>query len=378
MIYVQEYKEFEYAPSNKYDPSYVDLERLVDLLNLPNVIYEEITTKLTKSEVIDFVEKKKPRVYFLNADVFRRYNPDDIFDISDKFPNTLFVFFDHETHNFTSRLESSNNCILITNSVECYEITKNNNVYNYYFLNSGLQGEYNNFMSELFNNTYFIKRFKKYNFFNGVHKPHRLACYELMKKNDLIDEGYFSYMDYTRSLGTSDEKHEVMNFFGFSEDEYTNYISQFEIPYLCDTNEPDPNVYKAFLVPPQLSLTSYFYITTETRFITRDAVSTSEKSYKGFLGFNIPLIFGQRRLNEYLRDMNFDMFDDFFDNTLCSNDREMYEQLHRNLKKIKQMSLEDIHSFYLNNFRRIENNFTSMIHSANSQLQDIREKCLKF
>jgi len=378
MIHVHEYKEFQYAPSSKYDPSYVDLERLVYLLDLPNVQYTEFKNKLTKSEIYNFVKTKKPRVYFLNIDLFSHYNPDNIFDISDSFPETLFVLFDHETHNFTYRTKPSNNCILITNSVENYKTTKNSNIYNYYFFNAGLQGEYNGFMHELFNNSYFIRRFKKYNFFNGVHKPHRLACYELIKKNKLLDDGYFSYMDYTRSLGTYEEKEETMNFFNFTEDEYTTYISQFKIPYLCDTNEPDPNVYKAFLVPPQLSLTSYFYITTETRFITRDAVSTSEKAYKGFLGFNIPLIFGQRRLNEYLRDMNFDMFDDFFDNTLCIDDKEMYEQFDKNLKKIKEMSLDDIHLFYLDNFRRLENNFTSMVHSAKSQLENIRKICLEF
>lgn len=378
MIYVHEYKAFRYEPLNKYDPCYVDLERLVYLLDLPDVEYTELKKKLTKSEICNFVRKKNPKIYFLNADLFSHYDPGDIFDISDKFPETLFVFFDHETHNFTNRFHLPNNCILIVNSAEHYEVTKNGNFYNYYFLNSGLQGEYNNFTHQLFRDTYFIKRFKKYNFFNGVHKPHRLACYELMKKNELIDEGYFSYMDYTHSLGTAEEKDEIMNFFGLNEDEYQNYISQFQIPYLCDTNEPDPNVYKAFLVPPQISLTSYFYITTETRFITHDAVSTSEKSYKGFLGFNIPLIFGQRRLNEYLRDMNFDMFDDFFDNKLCSNDKEMYEQFDKNLKKIKQMSLEDIHSFYLDNFRRIDNNFTSMLDIANKQLREIKKKCLEF
>ena len=377
MIHVHEYKEFQYAPSSKYDPSYVDLERLVYLLDLPNVQYTEFKNKLTKSEIYNFVKTKKPRVYFLNADLFSHYNPDDIFDISDSFPETLFVFFDHETTNFSSRLEPSNNCILIMNSFEDYKNT-NSHTYNYYFLNSGLQGEYNNFMNELFRNTYPIKRTKKYNFFNGVHKPHRLACYELIKKNDLIDEGYFSYMDYTRSLGTENERREISEFFGFNDDEYIKYISQFEIPYLCDTNEPDPNVYKAFLVPPQISLSSYIYISTETRFITRDAVSTSEKSYKGFLGFNIPLIFGQKKLYKYLKDMGFDMFDDFFDTTECVNDKEMFEQFDRNLKKIKEMSLQDIHLFYLDNFRRLENNFSGMIHSAESQLETIRDICLKF
>lgn len=378
MIYVHEYKTFQYAPSSKYDPCYVDLERLVYLLDLPNVEYTELKNKLTKSEIFNFVKTKKPRVYFLNADLFSHYNPDDIFDISDSFPKTLFIFFDHETSNFSSKVNFSHNCILIMNSFENYNNTPSSNVYNYYFLNSGLQGEYNNFMYELFRNTYPMKRFKKYNFFNGVHKPHRLGCYELIKKNDLIDEGYFSYMDYTRSLGTETERKEVSEFFGFNDGDYSKYISQFQIPYLCDTNEPDPNVYKAFLVPPQISLSSYIYISTETRFITRDAVSTSEKSYKGFLGFNIPLIFGQRKLYNYLKDMGFDMFDDFFDTTECDNDKEMFEQFDKNLKKIKEMSLQDIHLFYLDNFRRLENNFSGMIHSAENHLKTIRDICLKF
>jgi hypothetical protein len=216
-------------------------------------------------------------------------------------------------------------------------------------------------MLKLFNLTSTLRRFKKYNFFNGIHKPHRLKCYEIVKNNDLIDEGFFSYIDYEGF--TTNEQHysEFIDFFGFkNKEEYLEYIKNFQIPYLCDSDVVTPNIFASFTLSPQYALQSYILITTETNFLEgyeRDDIITSEKAFKAFNSFNIPLIFGQPRLVAYLKDMGFDMFDDLFDTEEKFSREDMFEQFEKNIKTIKNISLEDLRKYYNANINRIKSNF---------------------
>ncbi len=93
------------------------------------------------------------------------------------------------------------------------------------------------------------------------------------------------------------------------------------------------------------------------RIESANIVSLSEKSFKAFSGFNIPLIYGQPNIVDYLRDLGFDMFDDLFDNTPTNNKADTLAKLDKNLQVIKNMSLEELHNFYVNNYGRIKHNF---------------------
>ena len=243
-------------------------------------------------------------------------------------------------------------------------ISQMDRVANYYIMNTYLQTNYNKFLNSLFHQTRDLVRTKKYNFFNGIHKPHRLKCYEIIKNNDMLDDGYFSYVDFAYFKNDESQYQEFADFLEFdSTESYLKYLNGFEIPYLCDTTEVNPNVFVAFAIPPQYSLQSYVSITTETYFFENGNaknVNFSEKSLKAFYGFNIPLILGQPTSIRYLKDLGFDMFEDLFDLTPKYTRKEIFKQFDNNVKVINSMSKMELHEYYVNNLNRIHNNFETL------------------
>jgi hypothetical protein len=140
-------------------------------------------------------------------------------------------------------------------------------------------------------------------------------------------------------------------------------LKDFEIPLLYDSEESDPNIFVAFAIPPQTSFQSYISITTETHFQAEGVPSDivlSEKAFKSFYGMNIPLIIGQPIGLKYLKDLGFDLFEDFFDVTPKYTKVEIFNQLDKNLQKIKSLSKKEIHDFYFENYDRVQNNFYTL------------------
>ena len=182
----------------------------------------------------------------------------------------------------------------------------------------------------------------------------------------MLDDGFFSYLDYTKFLKNDQHKETTANWLDITIEELETRLSNLEVPYLLETYEPknQPGVFAApFLIPFIYSWQSYISITSETNYIERtNVVSLSEKSFKAFAGFNIPLIYGQPNLVEYLKKLGFDMFDDLFDNTVVNSKAETLSKLDRNLQVIKNMSLEELHNFYVKNYNRVQNNFYNLIY----------------
>lgn len=377
MIIFHEYKLFDFDKKWNDLTQYIDFEYLVSLLDIGDIEHTIFDNKITKEWVINFLKENKPKIYLFNRELVEDYDGDYINDLADSFPNTLFIFHDMETYMFINNRRGfkHKNCIVISNSFENYKIDRKYH-HNYYALNAGTQKHWK-YIHKLWEMTSELKRFKKYHFFNGIHKPHRLLTYDMMKRNNLLEEGFFSYLDYMNMVHRDDVVENMVNFFGFkSKQEYTDYVSNFEIPYLCDTNESTPNVFVAWAYPPQYTLQSYIGITTETFFFDdHDKVSTSEKSWKSFLGFNIPLILGQRNTYEFLKDYKFDLFEDFFDVKPQNNSDEMLIQFEKNLKKIKKIKLEELHEFYLKNRNRIRENYLQLENVSNESIYNINRIC---
>jgi hypothetical protein len=287
--------------------------------------------------------------------------------LCNKYPDVFFIFFYHEL-DLTFLLDNSakklKNVIYVLNSFNTNEPDElNTKVFPYYLINSYLQKNYDA-MFDLYKQMYQLRKYKKYNFLNGIHKPHRYAAYKLIKKHNLLDDGFFSYLDYTNFTKQESHLKQTADFLNMSVDELKNELSTVEIPYLLETFESydQPGIFATpFLIPPIYSWQSYISITSETNYIEMsNIVSLSEKSFKAFAGFNIPLIYGQPSITDYLKNLGFDMFDDLFDNTTVNSKVETFEKLDRNLQVIKNMSLEELHKFYVNNFDRIFYNFELM------------------
>lgn len=383
MIYVLDHTPWH------FDDTWNDKKNIFQYITFPyfikNFLFVGEDIKLHSTErnevSVGYVEKlleENPdiSVFACNLDCFDNKNSLMLYDehICKKYPNVFFIFFYNEldiTFLNNHDTDSLNNVIYVLNSFSTQNLDRRYidtqpKVFPYYLINSYLQGNYKN-MYNLYYNTYNLRKIKKYNFLNGIHKPHRIFAYDLIKKHELLDEGFFSYLDYTKFVNKDEHVQGVAEFLDMSIDECKEYLSKFQIPYLLETYDSklsfplnqQPGVYPTpFLTPPIYSWQSYINISSETNYIEKvNIVSLSEKSFKAFAGFNIPLLYGQPNLVDYLRHLGFDMFDDLFDNTTTHHKAGMIEKLDKNLRTIKNMSLEDLHEFYVHNWGRIEGNF---------------------
>jgi hypothetical protein len=388
MIHILEYKNCWFDRNPDILIQYVNMPIILErLLAKTNVIGELITNKnyihkeiFEGEELFDndmlsnYIESNSDiSILFFNADIFKNSiatATDCINYISKKYPKLRFIVLTQETFlTYTKQSFDNKNVFYIINSLSNpYEyvanVSKMETVANYYIMNTYLQQNYNTFLNSLFHQTRDLVRTKKYNFFNGIHKPHRLKCYEIIKNNNMLDDGYFSYVDFAYFKNDEEQYQEFMEFFGFdSIESYLKHLNGFQIPYLCDTTEVNPNVFVAFAIPPQYSLQSYVSITTETYFFENENarnVNFSEKSLKSFYGFNIPLILGQPTSIRYLKDLGFDMFEDLFDLTPKYKRSEIFEQFDNNVKVINSMTKMELHEYYVNNLNRIHHNYETL------------------
>ena len=375
MIHLLEKKLTGYNPNDGSLLHYVELNTLIreiisknNKIKFDDILYKNIENDnyLEYSDLDLYIKKNTVDILILNLEIIKNFQNNSIFTIyklTQKYPNIKFIVSSFETYpTLDVGNLSSPKVFYIINGFNNSPQFDNLNIVNYYKMNLYFQNDYNLFFHKLFYYISKMRRDKKYNFFNGVHKPHRIKCYEILKKNELLDDGFFSYLDFANFVNDDSQYDTFINFLELKDGtEYTNYISNFKIPYLCDTYEVSQNIFVPFTLPPQYSFQSYVSITTETNFIEDTSIILSEKSFKAFHSFNIPLIFGIPMVNQYLSNMGFDMFEDLFDVSPKFTKKEMYQQFENNIKVIKDMSIEKLHQFYVDNLHRIEHNFVNLI-----------------
>jgi len=359
---------------------YLDLTTLVNELKLgmenDYTVFEE---QIPLSGLFDILDREQPKYCAINISILYPLHNDVVKEISKKYPQIFFIFFYNETFYYNSHTptKTNRNFVCISSGIKNYDGLETDTYFSYYILNTFIQHKYNRFLDYLYKSTKTLKRQKKYLFYNGSHKPYRLKIYDLMIKNNLLDEGFFSYMGF--AIEDTKKLQLFLDFFNMTDGEFNDYLRGFKIPYLCDSYELTQNIFYPFVNPPQYAFQSYVNITSETTYFPdNDWVSTSEKSFKSFLSFNIPLFFGQRKLQTYLKDLGFDLFDDLFDTSEVSDGTEMFQQFESNLKVIKNMEHRDLHEFYVQSELRLLHNFQNVINLSKQSLEKIRKKCLEF
>ena len=96
---------------------------------------------------------------------------------------------------------------------------------------------------------------------------------------------------------------------------------------------------------------------------------TSEKIFRPFYSFTIPIYCGSPFLVKYLKDLGFDLFEDIVDTSYD----EYTDPLERSLRIIKSISdvnnidLESMHELYLQNKHRLLSNFNKLSELAEIQ-----------
>jgi hypothetical protein len=362
---------------------YVDLEYIVkEALFKDDIVkyigiprYSKIDTDFIQNVINDNLHTNVVAVnlnsFFTDDDPNQNVDFDNLIKFVNQTPNIFFIFFYHELNLYLyNTIYIPKNVLFILNS---FSLSHNviDNVVSYYHINWNLQKNNRNFYHV--NKRFFnFKRHKKYSFYNGIHKPIRFFAYDILIDNDMLNDGYFSYLDYANHIDNPENINEIMKLFRLEKiGDYHKLRKKFKIPYLLDSSFIHPNWSDVppFMNPLSHTLNSYINITAETNYFTSyEYVSISEKSYKPFISFNIPLIIGQPSIYPYMRDCGFDMFDDFFDNSECKTTNDMLNQIKQNFTKINKMSIDDIHNFYIKNLHRLEHNFEIVTSSAYNKM----------
>jgi hypothetical protein len=273
MIHILEKKLTGHNPADNSLLHYVELSDLIDnSLSKNNVIHTVINnnTYLDYFYLNEYINNNNISLLVLNLEIIKNFQNESIDVIkllSEKYSNVKFIVSSFETYPTINSSELNiSNVFWIVNGVHNltnFDKLNEYNLANYYMMNLYSQNLYNTFIHKLFHYISTMRRNKKYNFFNGIHKPHRIKCYEIIKKNNLLNEGYFSYLDFAKFVNDEHQYDIFANFLEFEKQiDYLNYISDFEIPYLCDTYEVSQNIFVPFSIPPQYSFQSYINITT--------------------------------------------------------------------------------------------------------------------
>ena len=198
MIHILEYKTCYFDRNPNILLQYVNMEIIFErLLSKTKVIGELISTKnyihieierngklFNKDTISDYIEQNPNiSILFFNIDIFEDCT---LFEnkyadyLSEKYPNIKFIVLTDETFmQYTHKCFKNKNVFYIINSLQNpYEfiptVSSMERVANYYIINTYLQENYNKFLNSLFHQTHNLVREKNYNFFNGIHKPHRL------------------------------------------------------------------------------------------------------------------------------------------------------------------------------------------------------------
>lgn len=245
-------------------------------------------------------------------------------------------------------------------------IDERKNSYNFYLCNGAYQGM--RWMNEMVSTTYKdMLRYKKFISHNGVFKGHRSFLYNTLKQNDLLKDTFFSYSAYNifddnitteESLmhDTSYDNHIQELLDGSNISEVEKYYSRDrhdkiykkELPVILDYIPNLSNVDQYSFTLPYTS-NSYIEIIGCTNLSSHgEELYTSEKIFKSFMSFQIPLFIGQPGLVELLRTLGFKMFDNVIDNSYdnIENNLERTNAVCEEIKRLGSMSRQEIHDMY--------------------------------
>lgn len=274
-------------------------------------------------------------------------------------PDTGFSRHSADGHNGDSKVK-----ILTPIYNKNWDTEKMQNKYNFYLCNGAYQGL--RWLSEMVFNRYKdMLRYKKFVSHNGVYKGHRTLLYDTLVQNDLLKDTFFSYNAYnifdTNISGPEDVKRETDYEYHMGEILYESNINDLEkiysrerhqellteLPIVLDYIPNLSNVDQyAFTLP--YTCNSYIEIIGCTALHGWEEIYTSEKIFKPFMSFQIPIFIGQSGLIKTLKTLGFKMFDNVIDNSYddIENNLERVQAVCEEIKRLGSLSREQIHNLY--------------------------------
>lgn len=277
------------------------------------------------------------------------------------FDKVLIISKDHFIHEDYSMGKVE---IISPNQQSDYEGTLRSK-FNYYLVNAGFNKIYNTSF-EVFNSFKFASKHKKSSLLMGSFKPSRTILYNSIKKHNMIDDMYLSYMSYNNGDVDSQYKEHFLSNGKYDKEKLLDLINQEEyrslkkdLPIFLDGNYEEDN----FNVSPPLPylMNSYVQI-VDCNALNSKYLYTDEKVFRPFLTFNIPIFFGQRGLHSVLKNYGFDVFEDIFDiqRDGDADEIERFKCSFENVKKIHEMSYGDLQFLYIINHQRLIHNYKKL------------------
>lgn len=109
--------------------------------------------------------------------------------------------------------------------------------------------------------------------------------------------------------------------------------------------------------------------------ITEDKIVTfTEKVIKPFQARQIPLFIGLPNLQETLRELGFDLFDDLID-TSFENEKDSFKRMDMILDELEKLLIIDLYEYKQNNLERFESNY-NLLKQLRDQGREITESFL--
>lgn len=266
--------------------------------------------------------------------------------LSHEFNNCKFLIFDDDnTFGFSinSNFTLFSNLFGIEKKDEKFIYPKNCNYYRY----RAPKQDYWPHLKYIVNTFQKNIRLKKMNLIIGVDKKERLEIFKYIHNIGLDKDSYLAYSGFVSGYNDSELSDSLLKF------------KKEKIPTILDTSFKDSlngNV-NVELPPLPITLNSYISCIIETQILIENSIHLSEKSWNPFISKNIPLILGSNFLNTYLKDIGFWLADDLFDLSIKQNITDVMNQYKKNLDVINNMSMNDLHSYYIKNKHHIESNF---------------------
>ncbi len=382
---------------------YVQWKDLLKSTGLPyNTIIENTTESdldfesyLSNQSNIDYINSlvKSSDTLIIDSSYIKRYNgqllnENELLSFKEKLnSNNIIIIHPDTGYSCDSAYRKDGLKILTPTYGELWATKKVQQHYNFYVCNGGYQ-DLRWLAQVVFRRYPDMKRAKKFLSYNGVYKFQRSMIHKTLKDNDLLKDSFFSYNAYNIfDENCNQEKERDIDFNNFLSEvsHLTEYHSKLEIRNLKDWKEKIlkdnyteqehkslledlpivldyiPNLSNvdqyAFTLP--YTSNSYIEIIGCTSLSNYDGqIYTSEKIFKPFMSYNIPLFIGQKGLLKTLKKLGFDLFDDVIDTSYddieCNLERTI--KATENIVRLGKLSIEEIHELYNQSREKLEHN----------------------
>jgi hypothetical protein len=281
-------------------------------------------------------------------------------EITDSLSNQFYLFVDSDLSNYLNNVNVKYKCI------HSYELSF------YAFLNTSSDS-----YLKIEKNRKEFKMTNGFMSFNGSIRIQRiLFLLELIKNN--IDYSKTSFLFYTSTSNGGYQFDKTLYETILSNLLQDNYITESDyivlkaekLPKILDYDSTEPIMIENVI---NNSYDSPLNFVTEnvTGLMNGDEseyglITFSEKTLKPFLAHQLPMIFGLYGLNGVLRDLGFDLFDDFINHTSYENIKNPHQRLKEMCKELKRLLELDILEFRNNNLNRIMKN-ALLVHTLSNK-----------